>query len=315
MKALSDQLSPALTSFLAASYTIDITEFEFQQTRKEFEGDITLVVFSLLRYIKANPVVLGNEIGAYLVSEFTWVNDFNVVKGFLNLSITDDFYVAQLHQIAAIPNFGHLAINPEKGVALVEYSSPNTNKPLHLGHIRNNLLGYSVAKIIEASGQKVVKTQIINDRGIHICKSMVAWQKFGKGTTPASEGIKGDKFVGNYYVRFDQEYKKEIHALMTNGSSEDEAKANAPLFQEAQAMLRDWEAGEPAVVDLWKTMNAWVYKGFEVTYTNLGVTFDSLYYESDTYLLGKALIEEGILKNIFFKKEDGSVWIDLTVFG
>ncbi len=315
MKALSDQLSPALTSFLAASYTIDITEFEFQQTRKEFEGDITLVVFSLLRYIKANPVVLGNEIGAYLVSEFTWVNDFNVVKGFLNLSIADDFYVAQLHQIAAIPNFGHLAINPEKGVALVEYSSPNTNKPLHLGHIRNNLLGYSVAKIIEASGQKVVKTQIINDRGIHICKSMVAWQKFGKGTTPASEGIKGDKFVGNYYVRFDQEYKKEIHALMTNGSSEDEAKANAPLFQEAQAMLRDWEAGEPAVVDLWKTMNAWVYKGFEVTYTNLGVTFDSLYYESETYLLGKALIEEGIQKNIFFKKEDGSVWIDLTEDG
>ena len=315
MKALSDQLSPALTSFLAASYTIDITEFEFQQTRKEFEGDITLVVFSLLRYIKANPVVLGNEIGAYLVSEFSWVNDFNVVKGFLNLSIADDFYVAQLHQIAAIPNFGHLAINPEKGVALVEYSSPNTNKPLHLGHIRNNLLGYSVAKIIEASGKKVVKTQIINDRGIHICKSMVAWQKFGKGTTPASEGIKGDKFVGNYYVRFDQEYKKEIHALMTNGSSEDEAKANAPLFQEAQAMLRDWEAGEPAVVDLWKTMNAWVYKGFEVTYTNLGVTFDSLYYESETYLLGKALIEEGIQKNIFFKKEDGSVWIDLTEDG
>ena len=315
MKALSDQLSPALTSFLATSYTIDITEFEFQQTRKEFEGDITLVVFSLLRYIKANPVVLGNEIGAYLVSEFTWVNDFNVVKGFLNLSIADDFYVAQLHQIAAIPNFGHLAINPEKGVALVEYSSPNTNKPLHLGHIRNNLLGYSVAKIIEASGQKVVKTQIINDRGIHICKSMVAWQKFGKGTTPASEGVKGDKFVGNYYVRFDQEYKKEIHALMTNGSSEDEAKANAPLFQEAQAMLRDWEAGEPAVVDLWKTMNAWVYKGFEVTYTNLGVTFDSLYYESETYLLGKALIEEGIQKNIFFKKEDGSVWIDLTEDG
>ena len=315
MKALSDQLSPALTSFLAASYTIDITEFEFQQTRKEFEGDITLVVFSLLRYIKANPVVLGNEIGAYLVSEFTWVNDFNVVKGFLNLSIADDFYVAQLHQIAAIPNFGHLAINPEKGVALVEYSSPNTNKPLHLGHIRNNLLGYSVAKIIEASGQKVIKTQIINDRGIHICKSMVAWQKFGKGTTPATEGVKGDKFVGIYYVRFDQEYKKEIHALMTNGSSEDEAKANAPLFQEAQAMLRDWEAGEPAVVDLWKTMNAWVYKGFEVTYTNLGVTFDSLYYESETYLLGKALIEEGIQKNIFFKKEDGSVWIDLTEDG
>ncbi|MEJ6558082.1 MAG: arginine--tRNA ligase, partial [Flavobacteriaceae bacterium] len=186
MKALSDQLSPAIATFLAASYTVDITDLEFQQTRKEFAGDITLVVFSLLRSIKANPVSLGNEIGAYLVSEINWITDFNVVKGFLNLSIADEFYVAQLNDIAAAPNYGHLAANPDKGVALVEYSSPNTNKPLHLGHIRNNLLGYSVANIIEASGQAVVKTQIINDRGIHICKSMVAWQKFGKGTTPAT---------------------------------------------------------------------------------------------------------------------------------
>ena len=210
MKALSDQLSPVLTSFLAASHGVDVTDFEFQQTRKEFDGDITLVVFSLLRSIKANPVALGGEIGAHLVDQVAWVTDFNVVKGFLNVSIADDFYVGQLNTIAASTNYGHLAADPAKGVALVEYSSPNTNKPLHLGHIRNNLLGYSVANIIAASGQEVVKTQIINDRGIHICKSMVAWQKFGEGTTPASEGIKGDKLVGNYYVRFDQEYKKEI---------------------------------------------------------------------------------------------------------
>ena len=312
MKALSDQLSPVLTSFLAASHGVDVTDFEFQQTRKEFDGDITLVVFSLLRSIKANPVALGGEIGAHLVDQVAWVTDFNVVKGFLNVSIADDFYVGQLNTIAASTNYGHLAADPAKGVALVEYSSPNTNKPLHLGHIRNNLLGYSVANIIAASGQEVVKTQIINDRGIHICKSMVAWQKFGEGTTPASEGIKGDKFVGNYYVRFDQEYKKEITILVAEGKSEDEAKANAPLFLAAQAMLRDWEAGVPAVVDLWKTMNDWVYSGFDVTYANLGVSFDSLYYESETYLLGKTLIEEGLQKNILFTKEDGSVWIDLT---
>jgi arginyl-tRNA synthetase len=312
MKALSDQLSPVLTSFLAASHGVDVTDFEFQQTRKEFDGDITLVVFSLLRSIKANPIVLGGEIGAHLVDQVAWVTDFNVVKGFLNVSIADDFYVGQLNTIAASTNYGHLAADPAKGVALVEYSSPNTNKPLHLGHIRNNLLGYSVANIIAASGQEVVKTQIINDRGIHICKSMVAWQKFGEGTTPASEGIKGDKFVGNYYVRFDQEYKKEITILVAEGKSEDEAKANAPLFLAAQAMLRDWEAGVPAVVDLWKTMNDWVYSGFDVTYANLGVSFDSLYYESETYLLGKTLIEEGLQKNILFTKEDGSVWIDLT---
>lgn len=312
MKALSDQLSPVLTSFLAASHGVDVTDFEFQQTRKEFDGDITLVVFSLLRSIKANPVALGGEIGAHLVDQVAWVTDFNVVKGFLNVSIADDFYAGQLNTIAASTNYGHLAADPAKGVALVEYSSPNTNKPLHLGHIRNNLLGYSVANIIAASGQEVVKTQIINDRGIHICKSMVAWQKFGEGTTPASEGIKGDKFVGNYYVRFDQEYKKEIAILVAEGKSEDEAKANAPLFLAAQAMLRDWEAGVPAIVDLWKTMNDWVYSGFDVTYANLGVSFDSLYYESETYLLGKTLIEEGLQKNILFTKEDGSVWIDLT---
>ena len=315
MKALSDHLSPLIANYIATNHQVDIEQFEFQHTRKEFDGDITLVVFSLLRHIKANPVALGEAIGEYLVKTAAHVTAFNVVKGFLNLSIEDRFYAQQLKEIQSTSNFGHVAIDPEKGVALVEYSSPNTNKPLHLGHIRNNLLGYSVAKILEASGQKVVKTQIINDRGIHICKSMVAWQKYGADSTPESTGLKGDKLVGNYYVRFDQEYKKEIAALIESGKTEEEAKVEAPLFVAAQKMLRDWETGEPEVVDLWKTMNGWVYRGFDVTYKNLGVSFDSLYYESDTYLLGKTLIEEGLAKKILYKKEDGSVWIDLTEDG
>ena len=315
MKALSDHLSPLIANYIATNHQVDLEQFEFQHTRKEFDGDITLVVFSLLRHIKANPVALGEAIGEYLVKTAAHVTAFNVVKGFLNLSIEDRFYAQQLKEIQSTSNFGHVAIDPEKGVALVEYSSPNTNKPLHLGHIRNNLLGYSVAKILEASGQKVVKTQIINDRGIHICKSMVAWQKYGADSTPESTGLKGDKLVGNYYVRFDQEYKKEIAALIESGKTEEEAKVEAPLFVAAQKMLRDWETGEPEVVDLWKTMNGWVYRGFDVTYKNLGVSFDSLYYESDTYLLGKTLIEEGLAKKILYKKEDGSVWIDLTEDG
>ena len=315
MKALSDHLSPLIANYLATNHQVDIELFEFQHTRKEFDGDITLVVFSLLRHIKANPAALGEAIGEYLVKTTEHVTAFNVVKGFLNLSIEDRFYAQQLKEIQATSNFGHVPIAQEKGVALVEYSSPNTNKPLHLGHIRNNLLGYSVAKILEASGQQVVKTQIINDRGIHICKSMVAWQKYGEGATPESTGLKGDKLVGNYYVCFDQECKKEIATLIESGKTEEEAKVEAPLFIAAQKMLRDWEAGESEVVDLWKTMNGWVYSGFDVTYKNLGVSFDSLYYESDTYLLGKTLIEEGLAKNILYKKEDGSVWIDLTEDG
>ena len=315
MKVLSDHLSPLIANYLATNHQVEIKQFEFQYTRKEFEGDITLVVFSLLSHIKANPVVLGEAIGEHLVKTTENVTAFNVVKGFLNLSIEDRFYAQQLKKIQATAGFGHVPITLEKGVALVEYSSPNTNKPLHLGHIRNNLLGYSVAKILEASGQKVVKTQIINDRGIHICKSMVAWLKYGAGATPDSTGLKGDKFVGNYYVRFDQEYKKEIATLVERGKTEEEAKVQAPLYVAAQKMLRDWEAGVSEVVDLWKTMNGWVYSGFDLTYKNLGVSFDSLYYESDTYLLGKTLIEEGLAKNILFKKEDGSVWIDLTEDG
>ena len=315
MKALSDHLSPLIANYLATNHQIDIEQFEFQHTRKEFDGDITLVVFSLLRHIKSNPVALGEAIGEYLVKTSKHVTAFNVVKGFLNLLIEDRFYAQQLKEIQATSNFGHVSIDPERGVALVEYSSPNTNKPLHLGHIRNNLLGFSVAKILEASGQQVVKTQIINDRGIHICKSMVAWQKYGEGATPESTGLKGDKLVGNYYVRFDLEYKKEIAILIESGKTEEEAKVEAPLFISTQKMLRDWEAGESEVVELWKTMNGWVYSGFDVTYKNLGVSFDSLYYESDTYLLGKTLIEEGLVKNILYKKEDGSVWIDLTEDG
>lgn len=315
MKVLADHLSKAISQFLSEKKEIKIENFEFQQTRKEFEGDITLVVFSLLKHIKANPVALGEEIGAYLTSEVGIVTGFNVVKGFLNLSIQDDFYVQQLKTMRSNATFGHQPIADEKGVVLVEYSSPNTNKPLHLGHIRNNLLGYSIAKILEASGQRVVKTQIINDRGIHICKSMVAWQKFGQGETPQSTGLKGDKLVGNYYVRFDQEYKKEIAALVEKGMTEDKAKAQAPLFLEAQSLLRTWEAGDEEVVSLWKKMNAWVYAGFDATYSQLGVDFDSLYYESDTYLLGKELVAEGLNKNVFYKKDDGSVWVDLTEDG
>lgn len=315
MKVLADHISKAISQFLSEKKEIKIENFEFQQTRKEFEGDITLVVFSLLKHIKANPVALGEEIGAYLTSEVGIVTGFNVVKGFLNLSVQDDFYVQQLKTMRSNATFGHQPIADEKGVVLVEYSSPNTNKPLHLGHIRNNLLGYSVAKILEASGQRVIKTQIINDRGIHICKSMVAWQKFGQGETPESTGLKGDKLVGNYYVRFDQEYKKEIAALVEKGMTEDEAKVQAPLFLEAQSLLRAWEAGDEEVVSLWKKMNAWVYAGFDVTYSQLGVEFDSLYYESDTYLLGKELVAEGLNKSVFYIKEDGSVWVDLTEDG
>ena len=312
MKSISEQLSPVLTTYLEENHQIDLTQFEYQATRKEFEGDITIVIFPLLRYIKTNPVALGESIGKYLVENLAWVNGYNVVKGFLNVIIADDFFANELTHIAEIPNFGHQQTAAENGVVLVEYSSPNTNKPLHLGHIRNNLLGYAVANILEASGQKVVKTQIINDRGIHICKSMVAWEKYGNGETPDSTGIKGDKFVGNYYVRFDQEYKKEIAALQQEGQTEEEAKTNAPLFKAAQSMLRDWEAGKTEVVELWKMMNTWVYAGFDLTYSNLGVDFDSFYYESDTYLLGKTLIDEGLNKNVLYKKKDGSVWIDLS---
>jgi arginyl-tRNA synthetase len=307
---IQDQLASTITNFLKNEHQVDVNQFDFQSTRKEFEGDITLVVFSLLRHIKTNPVSLGNAIGKHLEESVESVVGFNVVKGFLNISLSDAYFLSELHSISSVENFGHKKNHSEK--MMVEYSSPNTNKPLHLGHIRNNLLGYSVAEIIKASGKEVIKTQIINDRGIHICKSMLAWQKFGHGETPESTGLKGDKLVGNYYVKFDKEYKKQISELIAKGTDEKEAKTNAPILIEAQQMLQKWEQGDEEVVSLWKKMNQWVYDGFKETYTNLGVDFDKNYYESETYLLGKDVVAQGLKSGVFYKKEDGSVWIDLT---
>jgi len=314
----------AVKKGFSSLYETEIPSVEFQSTRKEFEGDITVVVFPMLRYKKGNPVQIGNDLGNYIVENVQEVLRFNVVKGFLNLVIDDSLYINSFSIIAKNTTYGFVSPS-ENDAVLVEYSSPNTNKPLHLGHVRNNLLGYSVAEIIKASGKKVYKTQIINDRGIHICKSMLAWQKFapngsdGQKETPLTtldKGLtKGDKLVGNYYVKFDQEYKKEMNTLVANGATEEEAKKQAPLIIEAQQMLLKWEAGDKKVVDLWKMMNSWVYAGFESTYKNLGVNFDSYYYESNTYLLGKDNIEEGLKNGVFFKKEDGSVWIDLTEDG
>ncbi|GFD81941.1 arginine--tRNA ligase [Tenacibaculum sp. KUL118] len=294
-----------------ALYDVEIPSVEFQATRKDFEGDITVVVFPLLRYKKGNPVQIGEDLGKYLVENINEITSYNVVKGFLNLVVDDSFYVNFFNEIASDARYGFVK-EDKTDARMVEYSSPNTNKPLHLGHVRNVLLGYSVAEILKAAGHKVYKTQIINDRGIHICKSMLAWKKFGEGETPESTGLKGDKLVGNYYVKFDQEYKKEISNLVASGVSEDDAKKQAPLFVEAQEMLRKWEAGDKEVVALWEMMNGWVYKGFDVTYENIGVNFDKLYYESNTYLLGKDIIEEGLQNGVFYKKEDGSVWCDLT---
>ncbi|MDO6600283.1 arginine--tRNA ligase [Tenacibaculum sp. 1_MG-2023] len=298
-----------------ALYNTEIPSVEFQATRKEFDGDITVVVFPLLRYKKGNPVQIGEDLGKYLVETVDEITNYNVVKGFLNLVIADSFYSNFFNKINNNSTFGFVSSTKENDSRMVEYSSPNTNKPLHLGHVRNVLLGYSVSEILKASGKKVYKTQIINDRGIHICKSMLAWEKFGNGETPENTGLKGDKLVGNYYVKFDQEYKKEIATLVASGVSEEDAKKQAPLFIEAQEMLRKWEAGDKQVVALWETMNGWVYKGFDVTYKNIGVDFDKLYYESNTYLLGKDIIEDGIKSGVFYKKEDGSVWCDLTEDG
>jgi len=292
-------------------FKVELPTVEFQPTRKDFEGDITVVVFPMLRVIKGNPIQIGEQIGSFLEEHVTDVAGFNVVKGFLNIILSDTYYVDFFNEIKNIPNYG-FATEVASDAVMVEYSSPNTNKPLHLGHIRNNLLGYSVAEILKASGKKVYKTQIINDRGIHICKSMLAWQKMGNGETPESSGLKGDKLVGNYYVAFDKAYKKEITQLVASGIEEKVACKEAPILLEAQQMLLKWEAGDEEVVSLWKKMNGWVYDGFEITYKNLGVDFDKLYYESNTYLLGKDVVADGLEKGVFYKKEDGSVWIDLT---
>lgn len=307
---LQENLTTHVKEAILKLYGGELPSVEFQATRKEFEGDVTVVVFPMLRVVKGNPVQIGTQLGEYLVENVEEVTAFNVVKGFLNLVVSDSYYTQFFKEISSDNDFGIATRN--NTAVMVEFSSPNTNKPLHLGHIRNILLGYAVAKITEAAGSKVYKTQIINDRGIHICKSMLAWKKYGNNETPESTGFKGDKLVGNYYVKFDQEYKKEIATLIEAGKTEEEAKKEAPSLLEAQEMLRKWEAGDEEVVALWKTMNQWVYDGFDVSYKSLGVDFDSLYYESNTYLLGKDNIEEGLAKGVFFKKNDGSVWCDLT---
>jgi len=310
--SLIQTLTPEIQKAIQVVFDTTIEKIEFQATRREFEGDITMVLFPLLKQIKSNPVELGNKIGTYLVENVEEVKGFNVVSGFLNIVISDAYYLNFFNTIKEDKNFGFVTPKEDEKAVMVEYSSPNTNKPLHLGHIRNNLLGYSVAEIIKASGKKVYKTQIINDRGIHICKSMLAWEKSGKNETPESTGLKGDKLVGNYYVAFDKEYKNQINELIAEGKTEEEAKKQAPIILEAQQMLLDWEAGKPEVIALWKKMNQWVYDGFASTYKNMGVDFDSYYYESNTYLLGKDVVQIGLEKGIFEKDPDGSVWIDLT---
>ncbi len=300
---------------IAEHYGQHIENIEIQLTRKEFEGDYTLVLFPLLKLIKAKPEQIGEVLGRYLTKHVAEVTAYNVVKGFLNLSIADSYFLSFFGEIAAQDCYGTTPVTTESPAMIVEYSSPNTNKPLHLGHIRNNLLGFAMAKILEATGKRVYKTQIINDRGIHICKSMVAWQRFGKGETPESTGMKGDKLVGKYYVLFDKAYKEEIAQLTSEGKSKEVAEREAPIFLEAQQMLRLWEQGDADTLALWKQMNQWVYDGFEVTYRNLGVSFDRNYYESETYLLGKDIVQRGLEQGVFYRKEDGSVWIDLTADG
>ena len=294
-------------------FQIKPNAIELQQTKKKFKGDITLVVFPLVKELKMNPKEIAEKIGDYLV-ESSSVVSYNIVSGFLNLSIADEYYLDFFNSIKDNLEYGYINTISNDAV-MVEYSSPNTNKPLHLGHIRNNLLGFSMSEIYKASGKKVYKTQIINDRGIHICKSMIAWLDYGNGETPASTNMKGDKFVGDYYIKFDEIYKKEVEELIKSGAAEEEAKQNASILLRAKEMLIKWESGDKDVVELWKKMNSWVYDGFEQTYKNLGIDFDSYYYESDTYLLGKEFISTGLKSGVFYKKDDGSVWCDLTEDG
>ena len=282
---------------------------QIQKTRKDFEGDLTVVVFPLLKQSHKSPEATAKEIGEALTA-FEEIRSYNVIKGFLNVSFSEQFWIERLNDILNDETYGRKS--PNGHTIMVEYSSPNTNKPLHLGHIRNNLLGYSVARILEANGNRVIKANLVNDRGIHICKSMLAWLKFGNGETPASSGKKGDHLVGDYYVAFDKAYKAEINQLVAEGMDEEQAKHEAPIMKEAQEMLRKWEAKDPEVYKLWQTMNGWVYEGFDTTYRAMGVSFDKIYYESNTYLLGKSLVDEGLSKGVFFRKEDGSVWCDLT---
>lgn len=310
---ISELIIKSVVDAVDALYGEQITEgqVQLQLTKKEFEGDLTVVVFPFLKISKKGPEQTAEEIGAYLSQHSNDISGFNVVKGFLNLVISDSTWLLNFNEQLKDNKFG-FAKEPSGKTIMVEYSSPNTNKPLHLGHLRNNFLGYSVAEILKANGHKVIKTQIINDRGIHICKSMLAWQKFGNGETPESSGLKGDHLIGKYYVKFDQEYKKQIAELVDKGIDKEQAEKDAPIMLEAQEMLRKWEAKDSEVYSLWEKMNQWVYSGFDVTYKEMGVDFDKLYYESDTYILGKSVVEEGLSKGVFYKKEDGSVWCDLS---
>lgn len=294
---------------------IDISLVQIQKTKKDFDGELTVVTFPFVKLARKSPEAIGVELGEWLVANAPIIKGFNVIKGFLNLSINPRYWLQMLQMITQDPYYGSKLPKPDAPVMMIEYSSPNTNKPLHLGHIRNNLLGYSIAEIQKANGWNVVKTNIVNDRGIHICKSMLAWQKFGNGETPESSGMKGDHLVGKYYVIFDKEHKKQVADLLQQGMSEDEAKKKAPLMIEAQEMLRKWENDDVTVRQLWEMMNKWVYAGFDQTYKQLGVDFDKIYYESETYLEGKNKVEEGLSKGVFYKKEDGSVWADLTQDG
>ena len=311
---LKQQITQYVLDAIQNVYQLTPESVEIQFTRKEFEGDYTLVVFPLIRTLKGKPEDIGAKIGDYLI-ENGKITAYNVVKGFLNMSMNSAEFLADFTQNALNENYGINVPTAESRSVMVEYSSPNTNKPLHLGHVRNNLLGYSVSQIVEAAGNNVIKTQIINDRGIHICKSMIAWERFGNGETPTSAAIKGDHLVGKYYVEFDKHYRAEIKELVDGGMAEDEAKKQAPIFLDAQTMLRQWEANDPAVIELWQKMNGWVYDGFAQTYKRLGVEFDEVLYESNTYILGKDIVEEGLNKGVFYKREDGSVWIDLTADG
>lgn len=312
---MEEIISAAVISAVRELYGLEVKEVQLQKTRAEFAGDVTVVVFPFVKAARKAPEMVGQELGERLKSISPLISDFNVVKGFLNISINRSYWLDVLTAIDANDDFGHVRATEDSPLMMIEYSSPNTNKPLHLGHIRNNLLGYSISQIQKANGWRVIKTNIVNDRGIHICKSMLAWLRYGNGETPASSGMKGDHLVGKYYVEFDKHYRAEVKELMGKGMSEEDAKRQAPLMVEAQSMLLKWEQNDPEVRKLWAEMNGWVYAGFDETYKRLGVDFDRIYYESQTYLEGKAKVEEGLAKGVFYRRPDGSVWADLTKDG
>ena len=315
--SIDNIIAQAVCEAVKSLYGVDFEpgKITLQATRKEFEGNLTVVVFPFLKASKKSPEATANEIGEYLAANCDAVKSFNVIKGFLNIVVEPAFWCNMLKHIAATPDYGFKAATDDSELVMIEYSSPNTNKPLHLGHVRNNLLGYSLSLIMKANGYKVVKTNIVNDRGIHICKSMLAWQKWGNGITPEKAGKKGDHLIGDFYVMFDKHYKDEVKQLMAAGMSEDEAKEKSPLMVEARKMLQRWEAGDEEVRSVWRMMNQWVYDGFNETYRRMGVDFDKIYYESETYLEGKEKVLEGLEKGIMYRKEDGSVWADLTADG